>query len=59
VVYVYARYAFANRSTGIRRLFTEHLALLEVEWTVTSPERIQIARAASVKTLDRVVGPKA
>jgi hypothetical protein len=58
-VYEYARYAFANRSSDIRGLFTEHLALLQVEWTLMSPERIQIARAASVRTLDRLVGAKA
>jgi hypothetical protein len=56
--YSYVRYSFSNRSTDIKRLFCEHLDLLDVEWTQANEFNIQVARKRSVEILERIVGPK-
>ena len=57
-VYSYARHAFDNRSRGIMRIFCDHLQMLEIHWTMCSPESAQIARRDAVARLDSFVGPK-
>ncbi|MFJ9024729.1 helix-turn-helix domain-containing protein [Streptomyces sp. NPDC102259] len=60
--YEYPRYFFANKSDDIRKLFTDTLDKVEVEWTTlargSDPFNISIARKASVALLDTHVGPK-
>jgi hypothetical protein len=60
--YEYPRYFFANKSDDIRRLFTETLDKVGVEWTTlargSDPFNISIARKASVALMDTHVGPK-
>jgi hypothetical protein len=56
--YEYVRYFFTNESADIRRIFTDHLDLLEIEWRQASTRNISIAKRASVARLDEFVGPK-
>ncbi|WP_406009556.1 helix-turn-helix domain-containing protein [Streptomyces sp. NBC_00637] len=60
--YEYPRYFFANKSDDIRKLFTNTLDKVGVEWTTlargSDPFNISIARKASVALLDTHVGPK-
>jgi hypothetical protein len=60
--YEYPRYFFTNKSDDIRKLFTDTLDKVGVEWTVlargTNPWNISVARKASVALLDAHVGPK-
>ncbi|MGA5409012.1 transcriptional regulator [Streptomyces lavendulocolor] len=60
--YEYPRYFFTNVSDDIRRLFTDTLDTLGVEWTQCvrggSPYNISVARRASVGLMDAHVGPK-
>jgi hypothetical protein len=60
--YEYPRYFFSNKSDDIRRLFTNALDLVGVEWTTlargSDPFHISIARKASVSLMDTHVGPK-
>ncbi|MEU0336820.1 transcriptional regulator [Streptomyces sp. NPDC006193] len=60
--YEYPRYFFTNRSDDIRRLYTDTLDRLGVEWTHCTrkgdPYSISVARKASVALLDAHVGPK-
>jgi hypothetical protein len=56
--YSYDRYCFKNRSRDIMRIFCQYLDLLEIHWTLTTPEQAQIARRESVEALDGFVGPK-
>ncbi|MGA5418776.1 helix-turn-helix domain-containing protein [Streptomyces lavendulocolor] len=60
--YEYPRYFFTNVSEDIRRLFTDTLDTLGVEWTQCvrggSPYNISVARRASVGLMDAHVGPK-
>jgi hypothetical protein len=56
--YSYPRYAFANRSQDIQRIFCDHADLLGIAWTQASANQIQIARRDAVSTLDAFVGPK-
>jgi hypothetical protein len=60
--YEYPRYFFTNVSEDIRRLYTDTLNKLAVEWTVCTrngnPFNISIARKASVALMDTHVGPK-
>lgn len=57
-MYCYPRYCFSNLSRHILEIFAEHLELIRVRFTYSSPFEIQIARKASVARLDRFVGPK-
>ncbi len=60
--YEYPRYFFTNKSDDIRKLFTDTLDRVGVEWTTlarhSDPFNISIARRASVALMDAHVGPK-
>ncbi|MFJ3783598.1 helix-turn-helix domain-containing protein [Streptomyces sp. NPDC090093] len=60
--YEYPRYWFTNVSDDIRRLYTDTLDELGVEWTHCprggKPYNISVARKASVALMDLHVGPK-
>lgn len=60
--YEYPRYLFTNKSADIRRVFTDTLDRLGVQWTAVSrrgvPLNISVARRASVALMDAHVGPK-
>ncbi|WP_433449597.1 helix-turn-helix domain-containing protein [Streptomyces sp. CA-142005] len=60
--YEYPRYFFSNKSDDIRKLFTDALDLVGVEWTTLArgsyPFTISIARKPSVALMDTHVGPK-
>lgn len=60
--YEYPRYFFTDVSGGIRRLYTDTLDDLCVEWTQSTrngiPFNLSVARRASVALLDAHVGPK-
>ncbi|MFI2433873.1 helix-turn-helix domain-containing protein [Streptomyces sp. NPDC018693] len=60
--YEYPRYFFSNKSDDIRKLFTDALDRVGVEWTTlargSDPFNISIARKASVALMDAHVGPK-
>ncbi|MBL3667759.1 helix-turn-helix domain-containing protein [Streptomyces sp. M2CJ-2] len=60
--YEYPRYFFTNKSDDIRRLYTDALDRLGVEWTHCTrggvPFNVSVAKKASVALMDRHVGPK-
>ncbi|MFE2568968.1 helix-turn-helix domain-containing protein [Streptomyces mirabilis] len=60
--YEYPRYFFTNKSDDIRKLFTDTLDRVGVEWTTlargSDPFNISVARKASVALMDAHVGPK-
>ncbi|WP_031148219.1 hypothetical protein [Streptomyces xanthophaeus] len=60
--YEYPRYFFTNKSDDIRKLCTDTLAKVGVEWTIlargSDPFNVSIARRASVVLLDAHVGAK-
>ncbi|MFG2563141.1 transcriptional regulator [Streptomyces sp. NPDC048496] len=60
--YEYPRYFFTNKSDDIRKLFSDTLTAVGVEWTTLarggSPLNISAARRASVALMDAHVGPK-
>jgi hypothetical protein len=57
--YFYSRYHFTNESKDIRRLFTDTLDKLGIDWRYNTPKKhISIARRESVKRMDSFVGPK-
>lgn len=60
--YEYPRYWFTNVSDDIRKLYTDTLDRLGVEWKDCtrhgSPYNISVARKASVALMDTHVGPK-
>ncbi|WP_030772021.1 hypothetical protein [Streptomyces sp. NRRL F-2664] len=60
--YEYPRYFFTNKSDDIRRLCTDTLTALGVEWTILArggdPFNVSIARKASVALMDAHIGPK-
>ena len=60
--YEYPRYFFTNLSVDIRRLYTDTLDKLGIEWTQCMrngiPFNISVAKKASVALLDAHVGPK-
>jgi hypothetical protein len=60
--YEYPRYFFTNKSDDIRRLFTDALDAVGVEWTTlargSDPFNVSVARKASVALMDAHVGPK-
>lgn len=60
--YEYPRYFFTNKSDDIRKLFSDTLTAVGVEWTPLSrggnPLNISVARRASVALMDAHVGPK-
>ncbi|MFF7675934.1 helix-turn-helix domain-containing protein [Actinacidiphila glaucinigra] len=60
--YEYPRYFFTNKSDDIRRLLTDTLDKVGVEWRVTrrgnDPYNISVARREAVALMDRFIGPK-
>ncbi len=60
--YEYPRYWFTNVSDDIRRLCTDTLDKLGIEWTLCArggkPYNVSVARRASVALLDAHVGPE-
>ena len=56
--YAYRRYFFSNRSSDIRRMFTETCALIGVDTKPDGPYLVSVARRASVDLLDTFIGPK-
>ncbi len=60
--YEYPRYWFTNVSDDIRRLYTDTLDKLGIEWKECTrhgnPYNISVARRASVALMDARVGPK-
>jgi hypothetical protein len=56
--YRYARYAFANRSDDIKRIFCAHLDHLGIGWTRPNEKDVAVARRADVARMDRFIGPK-
>ncbi|MEU6392574.1 helix-turn-helix domain-containing protein [Streptomyces sp. NPDC046939] len=60
--YEYPRYFFTNKSDDIRKLYTDTLDALGVEWSSlargVNPFNISVARKASVALMDKHVGPK-
>ncbi|NEC87006.1 helix-turn-helix domain-containing protein [Streptomyces sp. SID12501] len=60
--YEYPRYFFTNKSDDIRKLFSDTLDKVGVEWTSlargSDPFNISVARKASVALMDTHVGPK-
>ncbi|MGW6688907.1 helix-turn-helix domain-containing protein [Streptomyces sp. NPDC054961] len=60
--YEYPRYFFTNKSDDIRRLCTDTLAKVGVQWTIlargSDPFNVSIARKASVALMDAHIGPK-
>lgn len=60
--YEYPRYYFTNKSDDVRRLFTDALDAVGVQWTTlargSDPYNVSVARRASVELMDEHVGPK-
>jgi hypothetical protein len=56
--YEYPRYFFTNASDDIRRLFTDALDRLGIEWKQSNKRVISVARKDAVARLDEFVGPK-
>ncbi len=60
--YEYPRYFFSNKSDDIRKLFSDTLTTVGVEWTTlargSDPFNVSIARKASVALMDAHIGPK-
>ncbi|MEU9252460.1 helix-turn-helix domain-containing protein [Streptomyces sp. NPDC048270] len=60
--YEYPRYFFTNKSDDIRRLCTDTLTRVGVQWTITArgsdPYNVSVARKESVALMDAHIGPK-
>ncbi|MEV6129767.1 transcriptional regulator [Streptomyces violaceusniger] len=56
--YEYPRYFFTNKSDDIRKLYTDTLDRLGVEWKQPNAYNVSVARRASVALMDAHVGPK-
>jgi hypothetical protein len=60
--YEYPRYYFTNKSDDIRKIFTDTLDRLGVEWSTlargSDPYNISVARRSSVALMDAHIGPK-
>lgn len=60
--YEYPRYLFTNKSDDIRKLCSDTLTTVGVQWTTlargSDPFNISVARRASVALMDKHVGPK-
>ncbi|MCX4777668.1 helix-turn-helix domain-containing protein [Streptomyces sp. NBC_01264] len=60
--YEYPRYFFTNKSDDIRKLCTDTIAKVGVQWTIltrgSDPFNVSIARKASVALMDEHIGPK-
>jgi hypothetical protein len=56
--YEYVRYVFTNASSDIRRIFTDSLDALNIEWRQMNQRNVSIARREAVLALEQFVGPK-
>jgi Homeodomain-like domain-containing protein len=56
--YAYPRYMFVNQSADIRKICTDALDLLGIEWRYNRANSISVAKRESVARLDEFVGPK-
>ncbi|MFJ6081945.1 hypothetical protein ACIQI8_11120 [Streptomyces sp. NPDC092369] len=56
--YEYPRYFFTNLSADIRRLYTDTLDRVGVDWKRANAYNVSVARKASVALMDTHVGPK-
>ncbi|WP_067475972.1 helix-turn-helix domain-containing protein [Actinomadura hibisca] len=56
--YEYPRYFFTNTSVDIRRLYTDALDRLGIEWKQANARNISVAKREAVARLDEFVGPK-
>ncbi|RKN75291.1 helix-turn-helix domain-containing protein [Streptomyces klenkii] len=60
--YEYTRYFFTNKSDDIRKLFSDTLDKVGIEWKMTrrgaDPFNISVARRDSVALMDLIIGPK-
>ncbi|MGW6705386.1 transcriptional regulator [Streptomyces sp. NPDC054956] len=60
--YEYPRYFFTNKSDDIRKLCTDTLTKVGVQWTIlargSDPFNVSVARKASVALMDAHIGPK-
>ncbi|MFD9338805.1 transcriptional regulator [Streptomyces sp. NPDC060028] len=60
--YEYPRYFFTNKSDDIRKLCTDTLTKVGVQWTVlargSDPFNVSVARKESVALMDAHIGPK-
>ncbi|MFI0262195.1 helix-turn-helix domain-containing protein [Streptomyces sp. NPDC017056] len=60
--YEYPRYLFANKSDDIRKLYSDTLTKVGVEWTTlargSDPFNVSVARKSSVALMDAHIGPK-
>jgi hypothetical protein len=56
--YSYVRYFFSNRSTDIRRIFSEHCELLGIRVTQSNHRNLSVSHRDSVAILEDLVGPK-
>lgn len=56
--YEYPRYFFTNLSTDIRRLYTDTLDKVGVNWKRANAYNVSVARKSSVALMDTHVGPK-
>lgn len=60
--YEYPRYFFTNKSDDIRRLCTDTLTKVGVQWTIlargSDPFNVSIARKDSAALMDAHIGPK-
>ncbi|MFE5772999.1 transcriptional regulator [Streptomyces sp. NPDC056485] len=60
--YEYPRYFFTNKSDDIRKLCTDTLTKVGVQWTIlargSDPLNVSVARKGSVALMDAHIGPK-
>ena len=56
--YEYPRYFFTNASDDIRKLFTDALNRLGIDWRQSNTRVISVAKRGAVARLDEFVGPK-
>jgi hypothetical protein len=56
--YEYTRYMFSNRSSDIRRIFTDACDRAGVDWRQSNAWTISVSRQKSVQMMDRFIGPK-
>jgi hypothetical protein len=57
--YDYPRWEFVNRSDDIIDICTAALDAVDLRWTRPRVNSISVARAADVRRLDELIGPKA
>ena len=56
--YEYPRYFFSNKSGDIRRIFTDTLDTLGIDWRQANSLNVSVARRASVALMDEHIGAK-